>query len=188
MKPKTERVKALIESKKTPFGEADRQYLETLSDERLNELETFANTLAAETDKSTEQKPTTQPPVEQPKEEAPQEATPVTAEAYIAAAPAPVREFLQAGIRAANTAKESAIAQLRASGRCDFSEDELRVKSYDELQRLAKLAGTGQPVPQAPVDFSGQPLPRAAAGGNDKIPDPPPSLTDKIRSLRTRVQ
>lgn len=94
-------------------------------------------------------------------------AKPKTMNEYLADAPEGIREVLEDGMRANTEACQAIIAQLKASNRCDYSDDELKGMRLKDLQRLAKLAS----VP----DYAGQQPHRITdnAAGDDKVPDAP---------------
>ena len=59
------------------------------------------------------------------------------------------------------------VRALKATGRCDYSDDELKSMSIGQIERLLKLAD----VP-APPTYEGVPVPRAAASSKGTPPAP----------------
>jgi len=80
---------------------------------------------------------------------------PASVEEYIAAAPEGMREVLANGFKAYQAKKQETIKTILANRRNPFTEEELKAKDLDELERLAQLAA---PEPdyrgQAPVNQS----------------------------------
>lgn len=95
-------------------------------------------------------------------------ATPATLQEYIAAAPAEMREVLQSSIAMHNQRKQTLITNLKATGRCNLSDDFLKSQSLENLEQLAHLAsvpmydGVTTPVrPQTTADDAVPPAPKA---------------------------
>lgn len=85
---------------------------------------------------------------------------PATTEEFIAQAPAEMQEVLKSGLKAHNAKVEGVIKALKDSGRCKFSDDQLKAFSLDQLEAMAELAN----VP----DFSGRALPVAQHGADQE--------------------
>lgn len=101
-----------------------------------------------------------------------------TFETLLAAAPAEVRESIQAGVRVAAERKATTIKALKDSGKCDLPDAVLNAMPQAQLDALTKLAGIGPAV-----DFS--------ALGAARTPEAPvtaapaaPSLQDRILAAR----
>lgn len=169
---KEQRIAALLASKKNAFArETHGAFLETLTDDQLTALEA-ADAAATE--------PAPPAPAAPPAPTAP--SAPVSAEAYIAAAPAEVREVLQRGLAAAKQQKQAVIAKIKTSQRNPFTDAQLESKSLEELTQLASFAGVE--LEAAPIDFSGQGAPRSAASvkETEEGPAEPMSVADALRA------
>ncbi len=95
---------------------------------------------------------------------------PVTFEALWAAAPSEMREVLESGIKLHKEKKANTIRALQATGRCKFSDDQLKGMSMDMLDSLVELAS----VPS----FDGaNPTPRQNSRTEDEVIPPAPKLT-----------
>lgn len=102
---------------------------------------------------------------------------------FLADAPAEIRETLEAGLRVGRATKAATIKTLKDSGRCSFSDEALNAKNQDELNQMVALAGITVAA-SAPVDFSGQALPRVpAAAGSNQAPAPA-DLNAAIKAAR----
>jgi hypothetical protein len=94
----------------------------------------------------------------------------VTFASLMAAAAPEVREAFETSQRTLQAKKDATIAVLKASGRCDITDEKLKALSQAELDQLVKLSGVQ--VDRAAVDYSGQGAARPAAS-TDEIPAPP---------------
>jgi uncharacterized protein DUF2213 len=143
---RTERIKALIAKSKGLFVDADIKTLEGFSDERLTALEAQVGV----------EKVVEKEVVKEVVKEVPAQ---LSAEDQAALAE----------IKAsAASRKASTIETLKASKRCDYTDEQLKAMSQGDLDKLVKLAGVAT---TSAVDFSGQGAPRAAADAN-AIPAP----------------
>lgn len=100
-----------------------------------------------------------------------------TADEYINSAPAGVREALQSAMRTHEAQKASAIAALKATSRCSFSDSALSVMSLEDLERLVQLAAVPNYSGQAPAQ-----APRTQSSFSGFAP-PPPRLGDKAAAV-----
>lgn len=147
------RICDLIANKHTQFTEADRAWLTELADEQLalmvpvvNEDEIRATAVEALTNDGV---------LEVLKARGLQVNTssaPATAEAYVANAPATYKGRLEEGLKLVDAARNARIAGILANSRNKFTEDQLKLKSNEELEAIAAIA-------DVPANFSG------AAGG-----------------------
>jgi hypothetical protein len=102
----------------------------------------------------------------------------LTAAEYIAQAPAEVREVLQESLRLHAEKKASLITNLKATERCDYTEDELRAMSVRDLERLVKLASV-------PVTYAPPSAPRTNMVDDRWAPPPPQAF--EIKRAATAV-
>lgn len=147
---KTARIAALVADEHTPYTEDDRQWLTALEDAQVERLASASQCAAcaeeAEGDEGEgegDEKPTPKPRAAasgEPEGEEPTE--PRNAEEWLQSqsAPADVREAVSEALSVATEEKENRIRALRATGRCDYSDDELRAMTLRELRRLSKMA------------------------------------------------
>lgn len=157
MKTKQERVTALIGKGKT-FEEADRAMLEAASDEQITRFEAASEAAPAEPTKTENPAaaapaavvPVAAAPVPEVKDETKVLAAP-TFDQMLAAASPEVRESIESGIRTAKAKKDSTIAALKATGRCEMTDAQLGAKTQVELDQLVALAGSNV---RAAIDFS----------------------------------
>jgi len=115
------------------------------------------------------QSSTSTTPATQPQTPANNEAQPrqMSQAEYIAAAPPGIREMLEDGMRTQEQRRTELITQLKASNRCDYTDDELKTMRIKDLERLAKLAAVPSYAGQAPANL-------AAGGTNeDSVPEAP---------------
>jgi hypothetical protein len=162
---KEAKIKALIDSGK--FTEADRTWLNTVPDERLDALTPAAPVAAASA------------PVAGASAE--------TAEQFISAAPAHIQAELRDALRVSEVRRSAVITALKATGsRCSWTDAELAAKSTQELEKLAVLASAPAAAPTPVLDFSGRGTPRVSsrAAGDDEIEEAP-SL---IAALQTKAK
>jgi hypothetical protein len=143
------RICDLIANKNTQFTEKDRPWLTELADEQLalmtpvvNEDEIRAEAVAALTNDGL---------LETLKARGLQVNTsslPPTAEAYVANAPAAYKGRLEEGLKLVDSQRNARVAGILANSRNKFTEEQLKLKTNDELEALAALA-------DVPADFSG---------------------------------
>lgn len=169
-----ERVSALIASEATAFDEHDRKWLEGMTEDQIAKLEpketTKAASSAAPTAGVSDLKPAAKPTAEPDEGAAKPPAAPKTAEQVIAEQPPELQEVLSEGLRLQSERKSALTKALRASQRCDFSDDQLAAKPLRELEVLAKLAGVDAPTPDYGL--------RPAARKDDDARTPPPPPVD----------
>jgi len=84
---------------------------------------------------------------------------------YLAEMPEEMREVFQSGLRLHAEKKTALIEGLKASGRCKFSEDQLKAMGIEMLENLAELAA----VPT----YDGVASPRANAVDDNAVPAAP---------------
>lgn len=150
------RVKALITASKGVYEDTDATMLEGYKPERLTALEAkFAEVAPVvkpvETPAAVAATPAAVvPPVKEP-----------TFDELLAKADPDTRTAIESGRSAAAAKKTATIATLKASKRCDYSDEQLTAMSQVDLDRLAKLAAVT--VATGVVDYSGQGAPRVGS-------------------------
>jgi hypothetical protein len=177
-----QRIAALLTSGK--FKEEDKRWLEQVPEEHLATLAGQATTAVAEQKVEPKTEPKIEPKTElkaEPKIELKAEpavaaAGAQTAEQFISAAPPELQDSLRDGMRMATEKRETLIRTLKDTGRCPFSDDQLKAKSTGELEQLATLAAV-PPISNV-IDFSAAAGARAAASVNE-VP-PPPSFVAAV--------
>lgn len=137
---KKEKVDALITNSATQFAEADRAWLETMEEAQLDKLSPITNTEGTDNGQSTTVKKVKETPATEVVDEPKGNAAPVTADAYLAAAPAEIRSVLENGLKMHNARTDTLVKGLLANSRNTFTEVELRAMSSDSLEKLAKVA------------------------------------------------
>jgi hypothetical protein len=143
------------------FTAADEAFLVTASETQIAALEALA---AEPTVREVEKV------VEKVVEKPVAAAAPKTVDEALALMPEGIRESVKAGMAVAENKKTATIAALKASGRCDLTDDAMKAMSQSQLDQLAKL---GQVTVAAAVDYSGQGAPRAQASDSKEAPAPP---------------
>lgn len=171
MDKKTELIQKLIGNANSGWTEADKPVLDSMTESMLEALIAKApqNKTMSEEDWNkaqdekvkNEKKPETVPAkTESPKVENEKEETkPLTAEEYIANAPADIQEVLKEAISTRNAEKDKLIGVILANKQCTFTKEFLATKGMPELRGLAKLAAlkneqAGDPVQM--FNYSGQ--------------------------------
>jgi len=102
-----------------------------------------------------------------------------TFEALLAAAAPEMRDSIQAGLRVASAAKTASIKLLTDSGRCTFTEVDLKAMSQDQLDAMVKLANVAPAT-----DFSAAaPVAGSRAASVEEVPAAP-DLSAAIRAAR----
>ncbi len=147
-----ERIDALIANEKSNWTEEDRDFLIEIDDSRFEKVVPAVN----EEEASAEEKPAEEAKEEKPAEEKPAEAEPKdngeekpqTTEEYIANAPEGMRDTLQRSVARDKSIQTGLVTALVANKRCKFTEDQLNVKSIEELQTLSELGSVD-------VDYGG---------------------------------
>ncbi len=186
MKTKTEKIAALIANKKTLFKDADKAYLEGLSEERLTELEADAakldEVLATPPQPSNPnpgtpapQPPTTpapttpapQPPTTQPKQ--------LSEKEWMDSAPKAVRDVVIRAQQADAAAKTKLVTAIKGA-QSVYTDEDLNAMSNDQLEKLSLALKVNEPV---------EPTVRHASAGDEKnVAPPPPDLNKAIRESR----
>lgn len=175
-----DRIKALIDNAKTPWTSDHQAFLEGLTDEVLAGFET---TIPAE-----KEEPKAEPKVEPvaaaaaPAVEAPKAEAKTMAEVDMKALPKPVQEHFAKLAAREESAKGELVSVLKDSQDI-YSEAELKTKSLDELQKLAKLAGLTADADDS-VDFGALGNHRPAAAETAAPPDPWEEGLKKLAAAR----
>jgi len=166
---KAQRIKALIDNKKTPWKAADQSYLEGMSDERLTEVEQSAKEEEEPAAVTTPAVTTTEPAATTAaattvaaKEE--------TEEQQMAKLPKSVREMV-ARVAARDAAHKTSLVTALAATQKEYNEAELKDMSVESLERMSRLLDAEVDVPSA--DFTGRGFPRAASTTSDYLTNPP---------------
>ena len=102
----------------------------------------------------------------------------LTLEEYVAAAPAPVQEVLNEGLRMQKQRKAFLVDGLIANANNPFTKEQLEAKSLGELEQLAQLAR----VPSYEGRVGGTATVPAVNRSNDRFADPAPALFPKKAS------
>ncbi len=82
-------------------------------------------------------------------------AQPLTAEEYVANAPAEIRDMLETGLNSCKAERTRLVTEITANKANIFSKEVLMNKSLSELQGIAALAKTSAPAKSSPT-FAGQ--------------------------------
>lgn len=168
-----EKIAALMAS--SVYTEADRTWLESQTEDRLNAL---TAALPKPEAKAAAAAVVTAPVVETPKAEAPP--APKTAAEFIESAPQEIRDSLRAGFAAAQKHRADVTAQIKASKRNTFTDDQLAAKPVAELEAMAALIGDTDDVDYGPNGV------RAAADTDNVFYNPPDPYAVGITALRAR--
>ena len=160
---KEKAVAALIACDQTRFTEDHKEWLMSLNDSQLESLqppEPPKDEVKKELERPAEQKA-----VAENKEEETQTREPVTAEAFLAQAPAELRDVFQEGLDQRKSVREQLIKGLVDNKNCEFTRDELEAATTPQLRKFARLA-------RVQVNFE------ARLGGQGEVkektvPDPP---------------
>lgn len=140
-------VDGLIANTVVPFGEADRAYLEGKDEPFLESLLPKEEVVPSDA---------VVPPVvpsvvanqgQQPLPYQP----PVTVEAYIANAPAGVRDMLVHGMQSYGAERQRMVNTIVTNGKGVYSEAELQQMPHDALAKLSNLVAATTPAPQEPT-------------------------------------
>jgi hypothetical protein len=172
-------VNQLIASAASPWHDDDRTFLMEVPDANFAKL--AANSAGGEGDQAEARpaaaKPATvavtpaTPPAVDPALGLPAQpaasaaAPPMSAEQYIAAAPAPIRELLSEGVANLHRTRATYVQHLPASEACPFSAAELNEMHTDHLRKLIDFARKATPAaaPAAASSYAAQ-TPMAASG------------------------
>lgn len=101
-------------------------------------------------------------------------------EQFMAVAPASLKTLIERSQKADADQKAELVATLKAA-QSEFTEAELQAEPIERLQRMAKAFKLDEPKP----DYSGRPLPRAAAKGVDEFAPPDPYAAG-VKALQAR--
>ena len=179
-----EKVDALIANAATGWTEEDRGFLMNIKEnDRFDKLTQEVKAPEANVDL---EKPATAAKaaeaevkeVEKPAENKAKEKEaekPMTLESYLEAAPAEIRETLSQSHRRNEAAKARVVKALVANENCQFSEDELKVKTLVELEKLVGLS-MGKEKAEELVDYSGRNPGEPVINADDEIPAAPSLL------------
>ena len=161
-------IDGLIANEKNKFCEDDREWLDSLKEERLAKIAPCTNEQPPpekEPEKAPEAEPEKKPESTPEPERKPEDnKEPVTVDEYVAKAPKDVASFLKRAVAAENAKKDEIVKELVANKRCKFTEEELKVKDVAELEQLAELANvevdfTGRVGAPATAELEGMPMP-----------------------------
>lgn len=172
---KKERIKALIAAGKAKAEDAE--LLEKASDAVLNFLEVKEPTI--QIPETHILKKVGDVMVVEPKQAAEPKKAP-TEEEYLAAAPDSVKTIVAQHKAATAARKEQLLAAIKATGQDAFGEDELKVMSVEQLEKVARVAAAKVP----PVDHTGRGGPRLEAAAEDQKVPKPPSIVERMRAAR----
>ena len=182
-----EKVDALIANEANKFTKEDHEWLTALTEPQFGKLESLpsmvqdppktpAVTTVAPTEPvaTTEPTPTTSAAPATPTTPAKVEpATPVTPEAYLAEAPEEIRQVLNSGLKMRRDREAQLVGKLVANTNCPYTEDELKGKGVEELEKLAKLANISS-VP----NYEGTGVVTNTGQDDSEIPAPPRLVPD----------
>jgi hypothetical protein len=162
---KEEKVNALIANERTKFKEEDKDFLMDLEEHQLDLLEP----------NEVEPEPPQDPPQDPP--EGPEGDIIPTPEQFLEDAPSEIQEVLLEGLRMTRERRSNLTSGIIANEKNDFTEEELKALSIEQLEKLAKLSSVPDP------DYSGRGAPRTVVneGGNYAPPAPvafPPKGTE----------
>lgn len=143
---KDELVNMLIACERTRFTEEDRGWLEELEVCRLEKLQA-TDTMPPPEDK--EPPETNEPDIEDTTITEPTTPAEPTMEEYIANAPPEYRDTIRRSVNRDKAEKNKLVAHILKNDGCQFTEAELRDKSWEELEKIASLA-------KVEVDYSAQ--------------------------------
>lgn len=159
---KKTRVQGLIANERTRFGENDREWLMGLEDAQLENLEPVDAAPPAGEEEEEEEVDTDPPAGEGPRD--------VTQ--FLESAPADVRAVLESGMKMRNNRRSEQIKALTGTGRCSFTEDELKAFSDTQLDNLVALAAV--PTYEGQVSLSR--FNASGEGENEHYTTPPDVL------------
>lgn len=181
-----EQVEALIANEKLAWSEDDREFLLKAEDAQFEKIVSSATVAAEEkanakpavnkkdpevnkTEKTPEKKELEEKKDEIKENDSKKEAAIApTFEELLAKAKPELRESIERGIKDQEDKKDTIVKALLENERCTYSEEELKAKTIDELEKLAKLS-------QVEVNFSGISTGPKANADDGKI-EPTPAL------------
>lgn len=159
MKTKAERIAALI-ALNSAFN---IKSLESMTDEQIDMLEKVTKPV------ETPAAPVVEPPV------AAASAPKVVSMAdYLASVPAELRDSVNEGLRMAGDKKATLVKALIDTGRCPFTEVQLKAKGLDELESLSKLAAVDTVTNFGALGGEGVLRQRAAGEKDESVAANPP--------------
>ena len=91
---------------------------------------------------------------------------------YLNDLPAEMREVMESGLKLHNQRKDALITGLKASNRCNFSDEQLKAMNLDMLENLATLASV-------PTYEGGSPRPTLVDNADETTAPTPPALFAK---------
>ena len=179
---KQERVKALIAKGSKTFIAADQAILEAASDEQLARFEAVADKEVAD-QRAAEEKAVADKKAAEEKAVADKKLVDTTYKAptfdeILATADPATRDAINEGKRVGEAKKAATIKSLKASGRCDHTDEQLNAMSQAELDRLVKLADV-----KVAVDFSAAGAPRPQETDKKEAP-PAPDLMTALKAAK----
>ncbi len=143
-------VNGLIANENLAWDEEDREYLMTMSDEKLtgHSKPPYEEKPAENQEEKPAEKPEEKP--EEKPAEKPEENQELSMEEFIATAPEAYRDVMSSMQANHEAEKVKMIAKITANERNSFSEEQLKAKGLEELKQLAAFAEV-PPTPAAPV-------------------------------------
>lgn len=157
-------IDGLIANAASPWTEDQRAFLTDMSDEHFSTLagkddqdKPKADSGEADASLLAQASPAavTEPRAEDVKAAA--DAAPKTLEAYLAEAPAALREVMQEGINARSRVRAGLFETIKSCSHNPYSDDELNAMTNDQLGKVAAMAATVSPGKTGAVaDYSGQ--------------------------------
>lgn len=174
-----EKVELLVNSKHSPFGEENREWLNSLTQEQIDKIVVpVANLEAEEQAKMEDEKKKVEETTKEKKVEVNASQEDMikafqekikTPEDFLKIAPADIRDLFASGLRLHQEQRNVLVEKI--IGYSDaFSREELAGKSMEELNKLAKLIPT-------PVDYSGLGAGGINANTNKVVPMLPLGMT-----------
>jgi len=138
-------VNQLISNAKSPWSEDDREMLMGLSEEKLGNIVTANKEKVPEPKAPAAVVPPPVPAVA-PTDNVSKELE-ITVEQYISNAPSGMQDVLRSGLQSHARDKAQLVGKITANSRNPFTEEQLNVKSLDELRGIAQLAEVPQTQP-----------------------------------------
>jgi len=164
MKTKTERIEALITSKKTTLP---KTFLETCSDQQIDDLEKLPEP-TAEVPAAVVAPVPAAAPVPEPATLAAKK--PITIDDL----PPELRSLVDSAKKIDTRVRQNLLTALAATKQTVYSAEELGAMSTEQLEKVAQLAKAE--VPEPTVDFSLNNGVTRAASANDTVPAPKPAF------------
>jgi hypothetical protein len=142
------KVLALIANTQTPYEEKDQEFLNTLEEDKLDQLLSMARTMQTNSENIKTLQTNAEKPVTITKEQILAACAGLTKEEYLAFAPAEYREQFENGLKMQANKKAEVITKITANSKV-FTKEELDSKSLGDLEKMASLISE-------PVDYSGR--------------------------------